>query len=317
MEFINETTDIIRKYRKSEPGLLVTARATLLFVLVVLLGGYFAISTAWMVLDKGIIVSRLQPATIIPVPDVEISFNYHFNIACELRYLDGSPSKPCDEDLVTQPSCDENSEDKRWHGWFTSIDGRVKFNLTENLYGVWFTINIDDPRYQRDLDSGIVLGIPPSYFDEAYITSRYESVTAPDTVEFAGQPTIGPQKYANLFIGTLNWFEEVETESRTRRLLDSLGMLSGFYGLLVGIYILIFGFSPILPWGICQNFCMRRQIKSDLHEQYPKSIPLIEPPIERISLFYDYFVGKVEWWSVISGKAGNQTIVIFICQENG
>ncbi|CAG8602291.1 14847_t:CDS:2 [Funneliformis caledonium] len=273
MEFVHETSDIIRKYRKSEPGLLVTSRGILLFILVALLGGYFAISTAWMVLDKGIIVSQLKPATIIPVPDVEITFNYHFNIACELRYLDGSPSRPCDEDLVTQPSCDELSEDKRWHGWFTSIDGRVKFNLTENLYGVWFTINIDDPRYQRDLDAGMfvkvhdsdfnprtvpqsvhdqalkidpnfyarldelnyhvnwmfinrhirkkmipsffnVLGIPPSYFEEAYITSRYESVTAPDTVEFAGQPTTGPQKYANLFIGTLNWFEEVETESR-------------------------------------------------------------------------------------------------------
>jgi len=67
--------------------------------------------------------------------------------------------------LVTQPSCDEKSEDKRWHGWFTSIDGRVKYNRTEGLYGVWFTINIDDPRYLRENDMGMFLKVHDSDFN--------------------------------------------------------------------------------------------------------------------------------------------------------
>ncbi len=68
MRLVNEASDIVRKYRKSEPSLLVTARATTLFVIAALLGVYFAILTALMALDKGIIVSQLQPAEIIPVP---------------------------------------------------------------------------------------------------------------------------------------------------------------------------------------------------------------------------------------------------------
>ncbi|CAB4421016.1 unnamed protein product [Rhizophagus irregularis] len=376
MEFINEIQDIIRKYRKTEPVVLVSARATALFILVAILGGYFAILTALIALDKGIMVSQLQPAEIIPVPDVEITFNYHFNITCEVRYLDGKTPTPCDEDLVTQPSCDQNSEDQRWHGWFTSIDGRLKYNMSEKLYGVYFTINIDDPRYLRENDAGMfvkvhdsdfnprtvpqrvhdqalkldpnfyakldelnyhvigfqqinwmfinrhikkkmitnffsVLGFPPTYFEEPYLTSKYESVTAPDTIEFAGQPITGQQKYANLFIGTLNWFQEVETESRTRRILDSISMLAGFYGILAGLYVLIFGFSPIRPWGIFQNCCIRRRVKNELHKQYPKSIPLLELPsidetiTERINYleqFLSQHVCDIDYMKVIKGE---------------
>jgi hypothetical protein len=83
----------------------------------------------------------------------------------EKLQLDGRAPIPCDEDLVTQPSCDEKSEDQRWHAWFTSIDGRVKYNLTEKLYGIWFTINIDDPRYLRENDAGMFIKVHDSDFN--------------------------------------------------------------------------------------------------------------------------------------------------------
>ncbi|CAG8634982.1 6473_t:CDS:1, partial [Paraglomus brasilianum] len=35
--------------------------------------------------------------------------------------------------------------------------------------------------------------------------------------------------------------------------------------------------SPILPWGICQNWCLRKQVKESLKEKYPKYIPLVDP----------------------------------------
>jgi hypothetical protein len=73
MEFINEIQDIIRKYRRTEPVVLVSARATALFILVAVLGGYFAILTTLIAFDKGIMVSQLQPAEIIPVPGKSIA----------------------------------------------------------------------------------------------------------------------------------------------------------------------------------------------------------------------------------------------------
>jgi hypothetical protein len=79
MEFINETSDIVRKYRKTEPVVLISARTVILIILVVILGGYFAILTALISLDKGIIVNQLQPAEIIPVPgkkNMLISFRF-------------------------------------------------------------------------------------------------------------------------------------------------------------------------------------------------------------------------------------------------
>ncbi|CAG8602310.1 6563_t:CDS:2 [Funneliformis mosseae] len=81
-------------------------------------------------------------------------------------------------------------------------------------------------------------------------------------------------------------------------------MVAGFYGLLAGIYILLFGYSPILPWGLCQNCFLRKQIKDDLHEQYPKSIPLIEPPsidktvterIDDLERFLKQFICDVDY----------------------
>ena len=37
------------------------------------------------------------------------------------------------------------------------------------------------------------------------------------------------------------------------------------------------GASPILPWGLCQNWCLRKQVKQNLKEKYPKYIPLVDP----------------------------------------
>lgn len=74
--------------------------------------------------------------------------------------------------MVTQPSCDQNSEDQRWHGWFTSIDGRLKYNMSEKLYGVYFTINIDDPRYLRENDAGMFVKVHDSDFNPRTVPQR-------------------------------------------------------------------------------------------------------------------------------------------------
>ena len=68
MEFINETSDVIRKYRKTEPSVLLSSRVVTLVILAALLGVYFYILTALIKTDNGIITNRLEPAEIIPVP---------------------------------------------------------------------------------------------------------------------------------------------------------------------------------------------------------------------------------------------------------
>ncbi|CAG8499867.1 4600_t:CDS:2, partial [Paraglomus occultum] len=60
-------------------------------------------------------------------------------------------------------------------------------------------------------------------------------------------------------------------------ILDALSLMSGFYALVFGIYVCLFGASPILPWGMCQSWCLRKQVKDSLAKKYPKYIPLIDP----------------------------------------
>ncbi|CAG8725449.1 14600_t:CDS:2, partial [Dentiscutata erythropus] len=345
--FLISVRNVFRKYRNTEPAFLVGARGITILVLLVLLGGYFAILTYLLATDGDVIKSSLQPSTTIPIPDGS-----------------ESTSQECSQ-YVLQPSCNNVTSDDRWHGYFTATEDLV-FNQTEKRYAMYFTINIDDPRYDRTNDKGMMikafdsefnpltvplsvnksandidgefyqslddlnlhvigfqqmnwmfitrhirkkeisnfwtlLGIPPQIFDEKYITSNYESVTNPPNTQpvFANQSITGQQLYANLFVGTMNWFVNVETEGKlvfftikyshpnhksfpkfrvVILITDSLSLLAGFYGLLIGIYILLFGFSPVHPWGLCQSFFLRRRIKKELHKQYPKSIPLLERP---------------------------------------
>ncbi|CAG8531038.1 13327_t:CDS:2 [Acaulospora morrowiae] len=342
VELLYETKEFAQRYRKTENKSLLYARGLTLLTLGILLCGYFAIAVIFLASDKGITKSQLQEAPHIPIPDLEFTFNYHFNITCTFRYLDGRESTPdaCSS-YITQPACNLSETDARWHGWFTATEGLV-FNKTEKLNAVWYTIRIDDPRYIRGNDAGMlvraydsdfnprtvpvsvnarakevdseffatlenlnlhvigfqqvnwmfinrhirrkmvpnfwaVLGAPPSYFDTSYITTKYESVTNPTTASaYANQSINGTQLYSNLYVGAMDWYQDVSTETRMRHITDSLALLSGFYGLLVGTYVLLFGFMPIVPWGFCQAFCMRRKVKRSLHKQYPKSIPLIE-----------------------------------------
>ncbi|CAG8523853.1 19828_t:CDS:2 [Gigaspora margarita] len=305
--------NLFLRYKRTEPVFLVAARGITILILLAVLGGYFAILTIFLATDGGVIKSSLQPSPTIPIPD-----------GSESTAEECSP-------YILQPSCNNFTSDDRWHGYFTAIDG-LMFNQTAKRYAMYFTINIDDPRYVRDNDKGMMikafdsefnpitvplsvnksaneidgeffqslddlnlhvigfqqmnwmfinrhirkkeisnfwslLGIPPQHFEEPYITTKYA---------FANQPITGQQLYANLFVGTMNWFQTIETEGKL--IMDSLGLLAGFYGLLIGIYILLFGFPPVHPWGLCQGFFLRRRLKKELRRQYPKSIPLLERP---------------------------------------
>jgi hypothetical protein len=71
------------------------------------------------------------------------------------------------------------------------------------------------------------------------------------------------------------------------------------------------GFSPIRPWGLCQNFCMRGRVKEELHKQYPKSIPLLEPHgldetiserIKSLENFLNQFICDVEYMREYDGE---------------
>ncbi|CAG8495137.1 17030_t:CDS:10 [Cetraspora pellucida] len=257
--------DVFGRYRKTEPTFLIAARGIVLLIIIALLAGYFAILTIFLVSDGGVIKSHLEPSPVIPIPD-------------------GSESTPEEcSPYVLQPSCNNSTSDDRWHGYFTATEG-LMFNQKEKRYAMYFTIYIDDPRYVRDNDKGMlikafdsefnpitvplsvnesaykidgeffkslddlnlhvigfqqmnwmfmnrhirrkeisnfwtILGIPPSHFDEKYITTKYESVTNPGTAALASNQTItGQQFYANLFVGTMNWFQNIETEGKLQEL---------------------------------------------------------------------------------------------------
>ncbi|CAG8494660.1 3237_t:CDS:2 [Acaulospora colombiana] len=335
VELLYEIKELALKYRKTENKSLLIARGSTLLILGALLCGYFAIIVAFLATDKGVIKSQLQQAPQIPIPgrlvvvkifrDTSHLSNSHLHLK-HTYATDGSESTSdiC-APYVTQPACNKSDVDARWHGWFTATEGLV-FNQTKKLNAVWYTISIDDPRYTRGNDTGMlvrafdsdfnprtvpasvharaqeidpefyatlenlnlhvigfqqvnwmfinrhirkkmvpsfwaVLGVPPSYFDTSYITTRYESVTDPKTAPtYANQSINGTQLYSNLYMGAMDWFQDA--------------------------------------------FCLRRRVKRSLHKQYPKSIPLIEKPgydetiIERINYleqFLKQFICDVDY----------------------
>nr|CAG8629029.1 9745_t:CDS:2 [Entrophospora candida]CAG8653901.1 2519_t:CDS:2 [Entrophospora candida] len=357
MDFVYEFSEIIRKYRKTESSILVAARTLTLTVLILLTVGYLLILVLLVLWDKSVITTEIQYQEILPIPD-------------------GTQSEIdiCTERCITQPKCMNSTEDGRWYGHFTvnpdEVD--VNFNKTAKRYGIWVTINIDDPRYTRGDDKGMYLTAYDSDFnprtvdiDKENMALKYDpdfynqlnqsnfhiigfhqvnwmfvnrhikqkmipnglnvlgapakSVTNPATTpEFDIQPVTGPQLYSNLFIGTLNWYQEIHKESRSRRVLDSFGLLTGFYGFLMGIYILLFGFAPVLPWGVIQTFFMKRQIKESLYEIYqhgfiplidevPQDVP-IEIRIKELEKFLKQFICEVDYMEDVkvyeSGESG-------------
>ncbi|CAG8676221.1 9175_t:CDS:2, partial [Rhizophagus irregularis] len=154
-----------------------------------------------------------------------------------------------------------------------------------------------------------VLGIPPTYFPQPFIESNYESVQIPGVVSSFTRNT-----YGSLFVGTLDWTEEIQTELRSSNVLDSFALLSAFYGLLVGVYVCLFGWSAILPWGICQTTCCKRKSKSNLREKFPRGIPIISPlrsdqpkldRLEALEKFIKLFLVNVEGQAKPESKPPN------------
>ncbi|CAI2185253.1 2353_t:CDS:2, partial [Funneliformis geosporum] len=124
--------------------------------------------------------------------------------------------------------------------------------------------------YQQIPTFFTVLGVPPAYFPQPFIESRYESVQVPGVVS-----GFTPNTYGSLFVGTVDWTEEIQSEVRNSNVSNSIALLAAFYGLLVKIYVCLFGRSVIAPWGICQMTCCRRKTKNNLREKFPNVIPLV------------------------------------------
>ncbi|CAG8637662.1 14846_t:CDS:2, partial [Funneliformis caledonium] len=110
-----------------------------------------------------------------------------------------------------------------------------------------------------------VIGVPPAYFPQPFIESRYESIQVPGVVS-----SFTPTTYGSLFVGTVDWTEEIQSEVRSSNVSDSLALLAAFYGLLVGIYVCLFE-----PWGICQTTCCGRKTKNSLRKKFSRVIPLV------------------------------------------
>ncbi|CAG8615803.1 11956_t:CDS:2, partial [Dentiscutata heterogama] len=124
-----------------------------------------------------------------------------------------------------------------------------------------------------------VIGIPPIYFKAPFIDSTFESIKIPsfqyNNVSSSDLLNLG-NIYGVFFIGNNNWMEEIQTESRSINILNALALFAAFYGLLMGIYVCLFGFSAVTPWGICQRTCCRRRSKEKLYRRFaPDGIPLI------------------------------------------
>ncbi|CAG8585347.1 2738_t:CDS:10, partial [Ambispora gerdemannii] len=337
MQFVDQTLDVFRKYRKTEPPYLVALRCCTITICVLLIIIYGIFLLLFLINDDPVERSVVVPAPTIPAADGTRSEQD----LCTSLII---PPKCC---------CDANNSTDHFTGYFTAWKNgpngdssyTLNYDLTSELYGVWYTIRKADSSYNPQRDQGMivrafdsefnpqtlpnypndtsqnidsdfynsidelnhhvigyrqnnwmfvnrhlkkklrpgagnVIGIPPRHFNEYYLTTEYESVNNPANAQNLNQDN---DVYANLFVGTLNWYEEEITERRSRSLLDCFGLLAGFYALIAGIYICCFGAAAILPWGCCQIIFLRKQIRDDLRNEYPNGIPLIDTPNPEVS----------------------------------
>ncbi|RIA98586.1 hypothetical protein C1645_749766 [Glomus cerebriforme] len=100
-----------------------------------------------------------------------------------------------------------------------------------------------------------ILGIPPSYADESYISSQLES-----------HPDTSTVTYAKLVLGVRSW---------RIPLFDTVGQIAGVAGTLSILYAFLFGAGPsaIQSWGIVQKmkcFGIRKGVRKHLNRRYPK-----------------------------------------------
>ncbi|CAJ0838946.1 15768_t:CDS:10 [Entrophospora sp. SA101] len=116
-----------------------------------------------------------------------------------------------------------------------------------------------------------MLGLPPYYFLQPYIDSRIEYIRIPSIID-----QFATSNYGILFVGTLNWIETIESDLRIYNNLDSIALISLFYSLLTGVYTFLFGWSAIVPWGICQRSCCSSGSKAKLCKKFEsRGIPLM------------------------------------------
>ncbi|RIA90874.1 hypothetical protein C1645_768776 [Glomus cerebriforme] len=282
-KFIRESQEILKKYRNTEPRLLVFFRGLCLSILLVILLIYCIILIFFIATDHPFITKVLVPKPYILAPVVKISSQYEFSMTCEINYLD--LRTPTDEDrancnkYIVQTECNEQDPNNTFNGrcvglFNPPIQDKFNFSLPDKRYGISFLITITDVAYDATNDNGMqvkaydqlfnpsqlsnsvrktisrldpyfsdrlenlnfhimgyhqinkmyisrkikkfqiptfftVLGIPPTYFPQPFIESNYESVQVPGVTSGFAKTT-----YGSLFVGTLDWTEETQSELR-------------------------------------------------------------------------------------------------------
>ncbi|CAG8534056.1 4648_t:CDS:2 [Paraglomus brasilianum] len=113
-----------------------------------------------------------------------------------------------------------------------------------------------------------VLGLDPIYFDYFFfdVDSKYFPVEP--------GPAFSPTTNTGVFsIQPQSFEQEVKEQQRSRTLLSSLGLTGGAFGVLFGLYTVLFGASRLKPWGIFHRTLIKRtQISNQL-----QSLPLVSP----------------------------------------
>ncbi|KAF0495062.1 hypothetical protein F8M41_021211 [Gigaspora margarita] len=93
-----------------------------------------------------------------------------------------------------------------------------------------------------------------------------------DTAEF-------PNLLAKIIIEPQSFITQVETEKRTKTVLNSLGLIGGAWGFAATIYAILFGANAIKPWGLTQKygFKINKSVQTKLKNTL-EIIPFVNHP---------------------------------------
>lgn len=138
-----------------------------------------------------------------------------------------------------------------------------KFKLQMNAFAgiqnmstmVYFTKQTIQTILPNDISA--IFGTTPNYHSISYLNtiSRYFPMHSNENVSagnFHGHFNIAPGSFIH----------DIQTEKLSHTVLIALGVLGGGFGLISGIYILLFGRPRNNPWGL-MHFLMKPKIESD------------------------------------------------------
>ncbi|CAG8482032.1 5053_t:CDS:2 [Ambispora gerdemannii] len=157
------------RQKKRDPKTLKRVQACV-WVFCLIIAILYALSEIWIVVtERPVVKIKRALKNHIPMPNLDIAFNYRFNVTCNFKYMNGSLSnEPCSS-YIKQPL--EKDNYGKYHARMITYNFStpdvppLNYSLKEQRYAAQFTIVLDDSSYNATNDLGMFVNAIDTEFD--------------------------------------------------------------------------------------------------------------------------------------------------------